>query len=231
MKLIDEQFKGDGGLFHLNVVWHIWMYSPVRGDVTKIQNYNNRKMGDAFNHFVKVVDTRLKRKVKDWDEDFLLVANNTPMLSTVEWKTPINKIMIGKAAAFRDILLRKTLINEKLRKGADYQYFAILKDKESGAVKQEGFGTDGGKVTKKFVEMTTGAKATHTGVLYHANGNIYRIAPADPKLAKEKDPLHKGENDALLAFAEYFIKIKKMFTAPVHSEKEAGILLETDYKA
>lgn len=40
MKLIDEQFKGDGGIFHLNVVWHIWMYHPVRGEVTKISNYN-----------------------------------------------------------------------------------------------------------------------------------------------------------------------------------------------
>jgi len=36
MKLIDEQFKGDGGPFHLNVVWHIWSFHPVKGVVTKI---------------------------------------------------------------------------------------------------------------------------------------------------------------------------------------------------
>jgi hypothetical protein len=135
MKLIDEQFKGDGGIFHQDVTWHIWSYHPVRGDVTKVQNYNNRKMPDAFSQFVKVVQQRLDRKVKDWDEDFLLVANNTPMLSTAEWKSPINKIMIGKAAAYRDILLRKTLINDHLKHGKDYQYYAILKDKTSGLVK------------------------------------------------------------------------------------------------
>jgi hypothetical protein len=119
-KLIDEQFKGDGSLFHANLVWHIWSFHPVRGDVRKISNFNQRKMPDAFNYFVKVVNQRLQRKVKDWDEDFLLVANNTPMLSTAEWKTPINKIMIGKAAAYRDILMRNTLINPKLRHGKDY---------------------------------------------------------------------------------------------------------------
>ena len=78
-------------------------------------------------------------------------------------------------------------------------------------------GINGQKVTSKFDSKTRGPKATHTGVLYHANGNIYRIAPADPKLAK--DPLHKGENDALFAFAEYFMKVKKMFVGAVHSEK------------
>jgi hypothetical protein len=46
-----------------------------------------------------------------------------------------------------------------------------------------------------------------------------------------KDPLHKGENDALVAFAEYFIKVKKMFVSSVHSEKEAGIILESEHKA
>jgi hypothetical protein len=66
-------------------------------------------------------------------------------------------------------------------------------------------------------------------VLYHANGNIYRIAPADTTLTK--DPLHKGENDALVAFAEYFIKIKKMFVGPIQSEKQAGIMLESENKA
>jgi hypothetical protein len=229
MKLIDEQFKGDGGLLHQNVVWHIWSFHPVRGDVTKVQNYNNRKMPDAYSHFVKVVKQRLERKVKDWDEDFLLVANNTPMLSTTEWKSPINKIMVGKAAAYRDILIRKTLINDHLRHGKDYQYFAILKDKSSGLVKQEPMGTNGNEATKKFDEKTRGAKATHTGILYHANGNIYRIAPADPKNAK--DPVHKGENDALVAFTEYFFKVKKMFTGPIKSEKEAGIILESEHKA
>ena len=74
-------------------------------------------MPDAFNHFVKVVKQRLGRKVKDWDEDFLLVANNTPFLSIAEWKSPINKIMIGKAAAYKDILIRNTLINDHLRQG------------------------------------------------------------------------------------------------------------------
>ena len=229
MKLIDEQFKGDGGPFHLNVVWHIWSYHPTKGDVTKIQNYNNKKMLDAFNHFSKLVRGRLERKVKDWDEDFLLVANNTPMLSTTEWKSPINKIMIGKAAAYRDILMRKTLVNEHLRHGKDYQYFSILKDKDSGLVKQEPMGINGGEVTKKFDEKTRGAKATHTGILYHANGNIYRIAPGDPKNIKE--PLKKGENEALIAFAEYFIKVKKMFITPITSEKEAGIILESEHKA
>lgn len=101
-------------------------------------------MGDAYNYYVKIVKQRLDRKVKDWDEDFLLVANNTPMLSTIEWKSPINKIMIGKAAAYRDILIRNTLINENLRHGKDYQYFAILKDKASGLVKQEPMGIVGG---------------------------------------------------------------------------------------
>ena len=229
MKLIEEQFKGDGGLFHKDEVWHIWSFHPKRGDVTKVQNYNGRKMPDAFNHFTKLVRQRLERKVKDWDEDYLLVANNTPMLSTAEWKSPINKIMIGKAAAYRDILIRKTLINEKLRHGKDWQYYAVLKDKASGLVKLEPMGINGGEVTKKFDLKTRGSKATHTGVLYHANGNIYRIAPADSKAAI--DPLHKGENDALVAFAEYFMKVKKMFVGPIHSEKEAGIILESEHKA
>jgi hypothetical protein len=88
-------------------------------------------------------------------------------------------------------------------------------------------GTNGNEVTKKFDEKTRGAKATHTGILYHANGNIYRIAPAD---AKQHEPLQKGENPALIAFAEYFFKVKKMFLGPVKSEKEAGILLESEYK-
>jgi hypothetical protein len=102
------------------------------------------KMADAFNYFVKVVKQRLDRKVKDWDEDFLLVANNMPMLSTAEWKSPINKILIGKAAAYRDILIRNTLINEKLKHGKEYQYFAILKDKKTGLVKQDPMGINGG---------------------------------------------------------------------------------------
>jgi hypothetical protein len=215
-------------LFHANLVWHIWSFHPVRGDVRKISNFNQRKMPDAFNYFVKVVNQRLQRKVKDWDEDFLLVGNNTPMLSTAEWKTPINKIMIGKAAAYRDILMRNTLINPKLRHGKDYQYYAILKDKASGLVKQTPMGINGQKVTIKFNSQTTGPKATHTGILYHANGNIYKIAPSGPNVAK--DPLHKGENDALVAFAEYFIKVKKMFTTSLHTEKEANILLESEYK-
>jgi hypothetical protein len=42
------------------------------------------------------------------------------MLSTAEWKSPTNKIMIGKAAAIRDILIRKTIINEHLNHGKDY---------------------------------------------------------------------------------------------------------------
>jgi hypothetical protein len=67
MKLIDEQFKGDGGSFHLNVVWHIFRFDPIKGDVAKIQNFNNKKMPDAFNYFVKVVKNSLERKVKDWD--------------------------------------------------------------------------------------------------------------------------------------------------------------------
>lgn len=67
MKLIDEQYKGDGGPFHFNVVWHIYKFDPKKGDVSRIQNYNNKKMPDAFNHFVKVVKTSLERKVKDWD--------------------------------------------------------------------------------------------------------------------------------------------------------------------
>jgi len=229
MKLIDEQFKGDGGPFHLNVVWHIYRFDPIKGDVARIQNYNNKKMPDAFNYFVKVVKNSLERKVKDWDQDFLLVANNTPMLSTVEWKSPTNKIMIGKAAASRDVLIRKTLINEHLRHGKDYQYFAILKDKDSGLVKLEPEGVKGAEVTKKFDEKTRGAKATHVGILYHANGNIYRISPGDPKNIKE--PLKKGENEAYIAFAEYFIKVKKMFVGPMHSEKEAGIILESEHKA
>lgn len=151
------------------------------------------------------------------------------MLSTTEWKSPANKIMIGKAAASRDILIRKTLINEHLRHGKDYQYFAILKDKDSGLVKQEAMGIKGAEVTKKFDEKTRGAKATHTGILYHANGNIYRIAPGDPKNIKE--PLKKGENEAYIAFAEYFIKVKKMFAAPVTKEKDAGIILESEHQA
>ena len=90
-------------------------------------------------------------------------------------------------------------------------------------------GINGGQVTKKFDEKTRGAKATHTGILYHANGNIYRIAPGDPKNLKE--PLKKGENEALITFAEYFLKVKKMFVGPMHSEKEAGIILESEHKA
>jgi hypothetical protein len=63
--------------------------------VTKIKNYNGHKMGEAYTHFVSVVKKRLDRHVKDWNEDFLLVANNTPMLSTAEWKSPLTKVMIG----------------------------------------------------------------------------------------------------------------------------------------
>ena len=129
------------------------------------------------------------------------------MLSTVEWKSPTNKIMIGKAAASRDVLIRKTLINDKLRHGKDYQYFAILKDKDSGLVKLEPMGVKGAEVTKKFDEKT----------------------PGDPKNIKE--PLKKGQNEAFIAFAEYFIKVKKMFVGPMHSEKEAGIILESEHKA
>ena len=125
-------------------------------------------------------------------------------------------------------MLRKTIINERLRTGADYQYYAVLKDKAEETIKLEAMGTKGGEVTKKFDEKTKGKDATHTGVLYHSNGNIYRIAPADAKLAKEA--IHRGQNDALLAFAEYFIKTKKLFTSSVHSEKEASIWLETEWK-
>lgn len=166
--------------------------------------------------------------MKDWDEDFLLVANNTPMLSTTEWKSPINKIMIGKAAAYRDILMRKTLVNEHLRHGKDYQYFAILKDKDSGLVKQEPMGINGGEVTKKFDEKTRGAKATHTGIYITLMVTSTELLQVTPKILKNHS---KGENEALIAFAEYFIKVKKMFITPITSEKEAGIILESEHKA
>lgn len=226
LKLIQDQYKGDGSLFLRNEVFHIWEYNPKSGATSRVQNVNFRKMPDAINHFIKYCTTKWTRKIKDWDTDFLLVASNTPLLSSAEWKSPTNMIMIGKAAAYRDILLRKTIINESLKKGKDFQYYAVLKDKKSEAVKLEAMGINGAEVTKKFDTKCNGAKATHTGVLYHANGNIYRIAPADP--TKIKDPIHKGENDALVAFAEFFMKNKKMWAAPVKVERDAKIVLKSE---
>ena len=53
---------------------------------------------------------------------------------------------------------------------------------------------------------------------------------AEFKIEKLKEPLKKGENEAYIAFAEYYLKVKKMFQAPITTEKEAGIWLESDYQ-
>lgn len=138
-------------------------------------------MPDAFTNFVNVVKQGLDRFP---DDEFLLVGNNMPILSTIEWSSPVNKLLIGKAIAYRGILLRKTIIDEKLTSGNDYQYYMIVKEISSGNITQQPLGNIGSTAQGKFDALTKGAKATHTGVLYHANGNIYKIVQS-----KSADPL------------------------------------------
>jgi hypothetical protein len=97
-------------------------------------------MPDAYNHFVQVATQGLSKVP---DDDFLLVGSNMPLLSTVDWESAVNKIMIGKAIAYRGILLRKTIINENITSGKEYQYYGILKEKSSGKITHEPLGNQG----------------------------------------------------------------------------------------
>lgn len=60
-------------------------------------------MGDAYAWYIEYVTQYLKR---DWGADLLLVGSNTPMLSTAEWNSDINKLMIGKSIAEGTIQLK-----------------------------------------------------------------------------------------------------------------------------
>lgn len=82
------------------------------------------KLSDAFENFIKTVDQGLSDSPQD---HYLLVGNNMPLLSTADWNSSINKIMIGKAIAGKGILLRKTIIDEDVTSGKDYQYYMIVK--------------------------------------------------------------------------------------------------------
>ena len=173
------------------------------------------KLSDAFDFFVNTVSSNLS---KNPDDEFLLVGNNMPMLSTIEWSSPINKIMIGKVISSRGILLRKTIIDEDLTSGKDYQYYMIVKEISSGEIIQEPIGNKGPEALKKFEVLTKGTEATHTGIIYHANGKIYQI-----RSSESQDPLLKGENEALTVLADYFIKNKQMFSGPINNEIDSKI--------
>ena len=129
--------------------------------------------------------------------------------------------MMGKAIAYRDILLTKTLFKDMsdATVGPDYQFYILLGDMKSGQIKFEGVGKDKATAFAKFSQYTEGDKAMYYGVLFHADGTIHKISRSE-----SQDPLHKGENDAYVLFSEYFMLIRKWFTSAVRSEKDAGMI-------
>lgn len=94
IKSITGQFTGDGSAFASQQYFYIWKWSG--GRVSFVQRGSFWKMGDAYKWYIEFVTQYLQR---DWGADLLLVGSNTPLLSTAEWNSDINKLMIGKSIA------------------------------------------------------------------------------------------------------------------------------------
>ena len=121
-------------------MFSIWRFEDKTNMAGQISKNSFKKMSDAFEYFVKIASNGLP---KSPDDEYLLVGNNMPLLSTSEWSSPINKIMIGKAISQRGILLRKTIVDENLTSGEDYQYYMVIKEKSTGKITQEPIGNKG----------------------------------------------------------------------------------------
>jgi hypothetical protein len=68
---------------------------------------------------------------KYWESDFLLVGNDTALLSTAAWRSEETKVMLGYAVVKKHIKIRKTIVNEKVNRGPEYQYYMIVRDKKT----------------------------------------------------------------------------------------------------
>jgi len=127
------------------------------------------------------------------------VGNDTALLSTSTWKSDETKVMLGFAVVKKYIKIRHTIISDKINRGPDYQYYMLVKDRKTKLVKQVALGEKGGVATEKFNAVTRGEKATSDGIVFHANGNIYMVSKSS-----KQDGIHRGENDAYIAVAEYY---------------------------
>ena len=215
IKSITGQFTGDGSVFARQEYFYIWMWSYTTGKVTFVSRGSFWKMGDAYSWYIQYVTNYLKR---DYRVDFLLVGSNSPLLSTAEWSSDINKLMIGKAVSGGQLSLKQ------FYEGTSGQYYMLLKNKKSGAFLNEGLGSASNKAYKTFGEKVSGNSALFWGILYHSNGKIYKINGD----TTNKDLYYRGENWGYWVLSDWIMTQRKTWTTWVHTEKECNIVLKKE---
>jgi hypothetical protein len=95
LKLIENQFQGDGSALLKTERFFIIMYNPYNGQTSMISQKNFNNMGNAYLWYITICKKFWMKNGNEWEFDFMLVANDMPLISTTEWTSEINYIMMG----------------------------------------------------------------------------------------------------------------------------------------